>query len=319
MVGLAFMLGPLQEVCMKLLRFGRNWIRGLWFSPDGGTLIAVEGTERYPIRLHWLDLHRGESIRTWSIPCGEFALSADFLTIAQMEMETRPTDWEGALFIRSVEDPDAESPRAQLRATLSSLAFSPDGQMLLVACYQVDESFEPECEIRRFDRKTSSYLTPLAVRSPVKAMAMTRRGDRLITGGADNRVRIWQYPEHQQLGEWPHKNMIHQVVLSPDERILASVAGRSAALWDMKDNRQIVRLTTHAAPVNDLAFSADGRTLATACLDGTVRLWDVATGQQRQAFDWNIGQAGAVAFSYDGLTIAAGGQQGRVVIWDVDA
>src|SRR5262249_55559211 len=109
------------------------------------------------------------------------------------------------------------------------------------------------------------------------------------------------------------------VVLSPDERVLASVAGRSAALWDMNENRQIVRLTTHAAPVNDLAFSADGHTLATACLDGAVRLWDVSAGQQRQAVDWNIGPAGAVAFSRDGMTIAAGGEQGRVVIWDLDA
>lgn len=304
---------------MQLIHFGERWIRALWFSGDGGTLIVAEGTERYARRLHWHDLHQGKAIRTWTIPCGEFALTPDFSTVVQIEMDVRQSDWEGALHIRSVGAPESESVRAQLRATLSCLTFSPDGQMLLVACYQIDEAYEPECEIRRFDRTKSEYQPPLAVHSPVKAMTMTRRGDRLITGGADNRVRIWQYPEHQQLAEWPHKNMIHQVALAPNERILAAVAGRSAALWDMNENLQIVRLKTHAAPVSDLAFAPDGRTLATACLDGTVRLWDTSTGQQRQTFDWQIGPAGAVAFSHDGLTIAAGGDLGRVVIWDVDA
>ncbi|HEV3144983.1 MAG TPA: hypothetical protein VGZ47_13920 [Gemmataceae bacterium] len=304
---------------MRLLRVGQGWIRGIWFSAGGESIVVADGTERHTKRLHWHDLHLARPIRLWEVPVGEFVLAPNLSAVAQLEMEFRPSEWEGALQVRNVEHPEDGSMRVQLRATLSCLAFSPDSQVLFVGCYRIDEAYEPECEIRRFDRTTESLLPALPVRRPVRTLTMTRRGDRLITGGDDNRVRIWQYPEHQQLAEWPHKNSIHQVVLSPDERILASVAGRSAALWDMTENRQIVRLTTHGAPVNDLAFSVDGRTLATACLDGTVRLWDAFTGRQRQAFDWNIGRTGAVAFSRDGLTIAAGGEQGRVVIWDADA
>jgi WD40 repeat protein len=304
---------------MRLLQVGQDWIRRILFTSDGETIIVADGTERHNLRLHWHHLRDAKTARTWPIPLNDFALSPDFSVVAQPEMEVLLTGWEEALHIRNLHSPDTAIWRIPLRSAISSLAFSPDGQTLFIGCFRMDESYEPECEIRRYDLQNEIELPQLPARAKVKAITMTRRGDRLITGGDDNRVRIWQYPEHQQLAEWPHKNSIHHVVLSPDERILASVAGRSAALWDMNENRQIVRLTTHAAPVSDLAFSADGRTLATACLDGAMRLWDVATGQQRQAFDWNIGRAGAVAFSQDGLTIAAGGEQGRVVIWDVDA
>jgi WD40 repeat protein len=249
----------------------------------------------------------------------DFAVSPDFSVVAQVELDLLHSGWEDRLHVRPLDATNGGWFRVPQRGLISGLAFSPDSQTLFIGSYQMNESYEPDCEIRRIDRRTNSEMSPLLVNAQVRVITMTRPGDQLVTGGADNRVRIWQYPDHEQLAEWPHKNEIHQVLLSPDERVLASVAGRSAALWDMQENRQIVRLTTHAAPVNDVAFAADGRTLATACNDGTVRLWDVGTGQQRQAFDWNIGPAGAVAFSHDGLTIAAGGEQGRVVIWDVDA
>jgi len=302
---------------MRLLRVGQDWIRKTWFTADGDTIIVAEGNERHTARLHWHSLRDAKTTRTWRIPQSEFALSPDCSMIAQVEMEM--PGWVEALHVRKLDRPDAGSMRIPLRWGVSSLAFSSDGQTLFTASFRIDESYEPEGEIRCLELSTETEIRVVRTNAQMKAMTMTRRGDRLVTGGADNRVRIWKYPEHHQLAEWPHKNSIHQVVLSPDEQILASVAGRSAALWDMAENRQIVRLPTHAAPVNDAAFSVDGHTLATACDDGTVRLWDVGTGKQRQAFDWQIGRTGAVAFSRDGLTMAAGGEQGRVVIWDVDA
>ena len=65
-----------------------------------------------------------------------------------------------------------------------------------------------------------------------------------------------------------------------------------------------------------VAFSPDGRQLASAGEDGTVRLWDPATGAAQATLTGHDSRVDAVAFSPDGRQLASAGQDGTVRLWD---
>ena len=90
-------------------------------------------------------------------------------------------------------------------------------------------------------------------------------------------------------------------------------------LWDVATHRQIgAPLLGHGGMVYSVAFSPDGKILASGAADGTVRLWDVAS--HRQIGVSLLGHSGvvySVAFSHDGKILASGAADGIIRLWDV--
>ena len=66
-----------------------------------------------------------------------------------------------------------------------------------------------------------------------------------------------------------------------------------------------------------LAFSIDGKVLATTSDDGSVSLWDVPTRALRERFTGHAGAALGPLFSRDGATLYTGSNDGSVIVWDV--
>ncbi len=67
-----------------------------------------------------------------------------------------------------------------------------------------------------------------------------------------------------------------------------------------------------------MAFSPDGRTLASSSDDETLKLWDIQTMQCIKTFKWDNDGINSVAISSDGRILVAGGWNGTIKIWNME-
>src|SRR5262249_26170779 len=106
---------------------------------------------------------------------------------------------------------------------------------------------------------------------------------------------------------------------SPDGRLLADTIWQEGrvTVWDVKTGEKVGAWQAHGGTASGIAFSSDGRALATAGGDGAVRLWDVATHRELAELR-HEGQVYQLAFSPNGATLATTGRANRLVkLWDV--
>ena len=270
-----------------------NGITALAFSPDGQTLVSgsTDGTIRFWQTATGTPVDTLITGHTHSIKAATFFEDSSTLVSAAFNGEI--TFWDVETSQKSTVQNSGH------RDWYSAVGFSPDGTKLTSAAADGTIVF-------------GEFPTGFKSTKP------------------DNLTRLTDVSTGDELATWQkHAN---ELIFSPDDRTktVASTSGNGIRLWNTETGDELVIPLYEALPLGfhenmptilAVAFSPDGRWLASGTTEGDIRMWDVATGEALTVFaepteQKNLGHISAVAFSPDRALLAAG-TPSQLHLWDV--
>jgi WD40 repeat protein/tRNA A-37 threonylcarbamoyl transferase component Bud32 len=272
-------------------------VKALSFSADGKQLASADSAS-----VKFWDVATGE-IRT-SLPCG---VSGKPVVLAHDARALAASPDDGVAFwdlARPGEPLRLEFRRAP--GVRTCLALAPDRKLLAVG----DRQSVTVYDVGRRGLRTLYTFTTFT--SSISSIAFAPGGKELAVSGSDGTVRVWdlQAERIRMPAYQPFATAVHSLAFTAGGKALLSAtcngpgrffyyssllsktsnsqtlapgqSGQAIRVWDVATGRQMSALPAHPwVELNQLASSADGRLLATACSGGNFGLWDLRAHQER--------------------------------------
>ncbi len=283
-----------------VLALHQGWVRSI--SPYGKTAVVVNGSAPGPGRV--VDLSSLEEVGQLRVP--------DHLTAIGMTPDGRyvaSARWEKQVDV-TLSDTQNRSERLlesqSAAARVDMLAFSPDKRLLAVA--------SEDRTARIFDVETGRQVAGYPHPDNVVAVAFTPDGRYLVSGCWDHRARFFDLASGKTSEtlrlDSPDHATVWRIFFSHDGDYMLTKSD-VAYVWEIDThksgevrllNKPIALPQRAAGDVSAVAFSLDGKYVATGNTDETVRVYQLPSGQEVSRLS-HLGSIAALEFSADGASI----------------
>jgi WD40 repeat protein len=201
---------------------------------------------------------------------------------------------------------------------INDMRISADGKLVVTA--------SQDKTIRIWNALTGKRQAVIRLAEPVD-IAVLSPDNKTIAAAPGNHVMVWDLTADRKLYDirLPERAGDHVggMRFSPDGKALliwttgSTVGGHVLRLCDMSTGK-VTFEQEHVVEIHDVAFSADGKTLATAHYDEVILIWDLREGRLAASLKGHDGNVYSVALSPDGKTVVSGGSRDKTIrIWDV--
>jgi WD40 repeat protein/serine/threonine protein kinase len=205
-------------------------------------------------------------------------------------------------------------------------AFSPVESLLAFTSFSVPISGKGQSTLRLWNTATRQVVSEFPLDNICKGLAFAKNGRTLVTSTTKGHITLWRIPDGTKLASYPSG----QSGWSPrtdfattSDLGLAAYGTESGQVrvLGLHDGKQVWTAVASKEIITALAFSPDGKTLASAAGYGEsdIRLWDVATGKEIGRLEGHKSWAGSLVFWPDGKKLASCSADQTIRTWDLDS